>query len=139
MHYDSDPFSKAREEACVTQTNSLLVRQGDELHLKFNDGASRIYKDDSSGCEKGLYENCKGYALYDYFAEHRLFLISVAYIEGGKWLLVSQLDGKEQQIVGPPGYSPNKKWLASANWNEGPGGDSNNGVDIVPADLNSKG
>ena len=63
----------------------------------------------------------------------------MGYYEGGEWLLVSQLDGKEQQIVGPPGYSPGKKWLASANWNEGPGGDSNNGIDIVPADLNSNG
>src|SRR5262249_47183588 len=30
--------------------------------------------------------------------------------------------------------SPNKKWLASAYWTEGPD-DGNNGIDIVPADL----
>src|SRR5215813_6202547 len=37
-------------------------------------------------------------------------------------------------MVAPPGYSPNKKWLASVYATEGPN-DGNNGIDIVPADL----
>src|SRR5262249_10503459 len=139
MHYDSDKSSEEYEKTCIAQTNASAARQGDELHLKFGNSASRIYKEDTTGCENGPYEKCKRYTLYDYFPEHRLFLVIVGYYEGGEWLLVSQLDGKEQQIVGPPGYSPGKRSLASANWNEGPGGDSNNGIDIVPADLNSNG
>jgi hypothetical protein len=139
MHYESDKSTEEYESACITQTQSSAVRRDGELLLKLSNGASKIYKDDSSGCENGPYENCKGYTLRDYFPEHRLFLVSVGFYEGGEWLLVSQLDGKEEQIVGPPGYSPSRKWLASASWNEGPGGDANNGIDIVPAVLNSNG
>lgn len=121
MHYDDNPFSQEYESACIAQTQSSAVRRDGELLLKLSNGASKIYKDDTTGCENGPDENCKGYTLYDYFPEHRLFLLRVGHHEGGNWLLVSQLDGKEEQIVGPPGYSPSRKWLASANWNEGPG------------------
>jgi hypothetical protein len=132
--YEGNPFSRAYERACIAQANSLAVRQGRELRLKLGNGASKVYKDRPT-CERDS-ARCKNYTLYDYFPEHRLFLVNVGYYEDDAWLLVRQLDGKEEQIVAPPGYSPNKKWLASVYWSEGTD-DGNNGIDIVPADLNS--
>jgi hypothetical protein len=132
--YEGDRFSRAYEKGCIAQANSSAVRRGRELRLKLSDGASKVYKDEPA-CENGPYERCKRYILYDYFPEHRLFLVNVGYYENNEWFLVSQLNGKEQQIVAPPGYSPNRKWLASVYATEGPD-DGNNGIDIVPANLN---
>jgi hypothetical protein len=135
--WEENPTSRESEKACIAQTDSSATRRDNELHLEFRDGSSRVYKDNPAACEKG-FENCAEYVLYDYFPQHELFLISVAYYEGGRWLLVSRLDGKEEEIVGQPAYSPSRKWLASANSNEGPGGDAFNGVDIIPADLDPR-
>jgi hypothetical protein len=133
MRYDGDPFSPRYEKACVAKASASVARRGGELALKFDDGASRIYRDNRSkaACEQGPYESCKRYILYDYFPQHGLFLVNVGYHESQEWLLVSKLDGKEERIVAPPAYSPNKKWLASVYWTEGPD-DGNNGIDIVP-------
>jgi len=136
MRYSDDRFSRAYEKACIATANPAVVRQGGELRLRFKNGASKLYRDNKSkaACEKGHYESCRTYILYDYFPERGLFLVNVGYHESQKWLLISQADGKEVQIVAPPGYSPNKKWLASVYWTEGPD-DGNNGIDIVNAGL----
>ena len=130
--YDGDRFSPIYEKACIARAKSSAVRRGGELRLKFDNGASKTYKDNLSkaACEQGPYERCRQYVLYDYFPQHGLFLVHVGYFESQEWLLVGKLDGKEEQIVAPPAYSPNKKWLASVYWTEGPD-DGNNGVDIV--------
>jgi hypothetical protein len=133
--YESSPFSPTVEKACIAQANSSAVRRGRELRLKLGNGASKVYRDEVA-CEKGPYERCKRYVLYDYFPDHKLFLVNVGYYESDEWFLVGQLDGKEQQIVAPPGYSPSRKWLASVYWTEGPD-DGNNGIDIVAADFSS--
>jgi hypothetical protein len=132
--YDSAPYSRAFEKACIPKTGALATRRGGELRLSLGDGAVKLYKDNQSkkACEKGPYESCKTYMLYDYFPEHRLFLIHVMYYESDEWLVVRQQDGKEENIVAPPRYSPGKKWLASVFWTDGPS-DGNNGIDIVPA------
>lgn len=114
------------------------MRYSDELRLTFLSGTARTYKDNRArnACEQGQgpYTSCPRYVLYDYFPEHGLFLINVGYYESEEWVLVRQLNGKEEKIVAPPRYSPDKKWLASVNWSEGPG--QNNGIDIVPTALN---
>lgn len=135
--YEGDRFSRAYEKACIAKTGSSAVRRAGELRLRFNNGSSRIYKDNQSkaACDNGPYQNCKKYILYDYFPEHRLFLVNVGYGESDDWLLVREQDGKEEQIVAPPSYSPNKKWLASVYNTDGPD-DGNNGIDIVSASPN---
>jgi hypothetical protein len=134
--YEGDRFSRAYEKACVAKTNSLVTRQGTELRLKLGNGATKLYKDKKSkvACENGAYASCKTYLLYDYFPDHGLFLVHVGYNESQAWYLLNQADGKEQEIIAPPGYSPNKKWLASVYATEG-GDDGNNGIDIFPADI----
>ncbi len=106
--------------------------------MKLNNGAVKQYKDNQgkAACENGPYESCKTYMLYDYFPERGLFLVDVMYNESDKWFLVGQRDGREVQIVAPPGYSPNRKWLASVYWTDGPD-DGNNGIDVVPANLDA--
>jgi hypothetical protein len=135
--YEDSPFSPVYEKACIAQTNSSAVRRGLELRLKFGNGASRVYKNifTEAECEQHQ-DTCKTYFLYDYFPDHRLFLINVGYNESQEWFLVRQVDGKEQKIIAPPGYSPNRKWLASVYWTDG-GDDGNNGIDIFPANLNA--
>lgn len=98
----------------------------------------KLYRDNQKACEKGPYDSCKTYMLYDYFPESRLLLVHVTYYESDEWLLVRQQDGKEENIVAPPRYSPGKKWLASVFRTEGPS-DGNNGIDIVPANGGSTG
>src|SRR5579871_4573645 len=111
--YEGDRFSRAYEKSCIVKASSLVTRRGAELRLKLSNGAMKSYKDKQAGCENGFYASCKTYLLYDYFPEHGLFLIHVGYNESQAWYLVNQVDGKEQQIIAPPRYSPNKKWLAS--------------------------
>jgi len=134
--YEGNPFSRAYEKACIAKTSSSVTRHGTELHLKLGNGATKLYKDKQSkaACETGPNAGCKTYLLYDYFPEHGLFLIHVGYDESQAWYLVNQIDGKEQEIIAPPGYSPNKKWLASVYATDG-GGDGNNGIDIFSSNL----
>jgi hypothetical protein len=133
--YEDSPFSGVYEKACIAQTNSSAVRRGLELRLKFGNGTSRVYKNNftEAACEQHQ-DTCKTYFLYDYLPEHRLFLINVGYNESQEWFLVSQVDGKEQKIIAPPGYSPSREWLASVYATDG-GDDGNNGIDIFPANL----
>jgi len=135
--YEDSPLSRKYEKACIAQAGSSVVRRGNTLRLTFSNGRQKTYKDDAAGCDQGR-ESCKQYLLYDYFPASRLLLINVAYNESQQWFLVSQQDGKELQIVAPPGYSPDRKWLASVYWTDG-GDDGNNGVDIVPASLDPNG
>jgi hypothetical protein len=132
--YDGNPFSRDYEKQCILRTKSFAERRGGELRLIFGNGAMRAYKDNRSAkaCEKGPYESCKDYMLYDFFSEHDLFLIHIGYNESEEWRLVRQRNGKEEAIVAPPRYSPNKKWLAAVYWTEGTD-DGNNGIDIVSA------
>jgi hypothetical protein len=51
-------------------------------------------------------------------------------------LLIWQQNGKEEKVVAPPHYSPDKKWLASVYATDGPD-DGNNGIDIVPSGFGS--
>jgi hypothetical protein len=133
MRYDGDEFSPTYEKACIAHASSSAVRRGSELRLTFKNGRSKVYKDSwgKAACEAGN-ERCKRYVLYDYFYEPRLFLIHAEFWERQGWFLVSQLDGKEEQIAAAPGYSPNRKWLASVYGTDGPD-DVNNGIDIVSA------
>jgi hypothetical protein len=134
--YESSPFSPASEKACIAQTNASAVRRGLELRLKFRNHTTKVYKNNYTEAECDQHQDdCKTYYLYDYFPEHSLFLIIVGYNESQEWLLVSQADGKEQEIVAPPGYSPGRKWLAAVYATEGTD-DGNNGIDIFPVDLN---
>jgi hypothetical protein len=136
MRYDGDQFSPAYEKACIAHANSSVVRRGGELRLKFENGRSKVYKDSwgKAACEEGRNKRCEHYVFYDYFPDSKLFLVHVDSWETQGWFLVSQLDGKEKQIVAAPGYSPNRKWLASVYGTDGPD-DVNNGIDIVPASL----
>lgn len=136
--YESDPYSRVFEKACIPKTGALATRRGGELRLTLGNGAVKLYKDNQNkkACAKGPYESCKSYMLYDYFPGPRFFLVHVLYYESDEWILVRQQDGKEEGIVAPPRYSPSKKWLASVFWTEGPS-DGNNGIDIVPANGDS--
>lgn len=134
--WDSDPYSRAFEKSCIPKTGTLAARRGGELRLTLGNGAVKLYKDNQKACEKGPYDSCKTYMLYDYFPESRLLLVHVTYYESDQWLLVRQQDGKEENIVAAPRYSPGKKWLASVFWTDGPS-DGNNGIDIVPANGDS--
>jgi hypothetical protein len=135
--YESDPTSRSYEKKCIARSKSFAMRRGGELRLSFGNRTTRTYKDNLSkkACEQGgPYESCRQYMLYDFFPEHDLFLIHIGYYEGQEWRLVRQLNGKEETLVDPPRYSPNRKWLAAVEWNEGD--DANNGIDIVSAQSN---
>lgn len=134
--YESDPYSRTFEKTCIAKAGALATRRGGELRLTLGNSALKLYKDNQKACEKGPYDSCKSYMLYDYFPGHQLLLLRVLYYESDEWLLVRQQDGREENIVAPPRYSPGKNWLASVFWTEGPS-DGNNGIDIVPANSGS--
>ena len=103
------------------------------LRLKFNNGSTRVYENHSKGCDRGNNEyECVAYELTGYFPNSGLLLVEISYYEGVEWRLVGIATGTESNILSPPHYSPQKKWLASVNWSDGPSG-GGNGLDIVPA------
>jgi hypothetical protein len=140
------PYPLAKYEAqCIAQAKGLAVRRGYELQLTFRNGTTRTYANTagSQDCElssfeqaQASYQGCKEYVLYDYFPEHDVLLLNVGYSGSGEWLLVRGQNGREEKIVAPPHYSPDRKWLASVEATDGPG-DGNNGIDIVPASFDS--
>ncbi|WP_298372364.1 hypothetical protein [uncultured Bradyrhizobium sp.] len=131
---DGDQFSPERERACIAQTVGSVVRSDTGLHLKLDNAKSRSFKD-KADCERSP-DTCERFSLYDYFPKGRLFLVHDQGYESDAWFMVSQRDGRKQRIVAPPGYSPQKRWLASVYATEGPD-DANNGFDILPADMNT--
>lgn len=129
---DGDKFSPEREHACIMQTEGSVARSNAGLHLKLDNAKSRLFKD-KADCDRNP-DTCERFSLYDYFPKARLFLVHDQGYESDAWFLVSQRDGRKQRIVAPPGYSPNKRWLASVYATFGPD-DANNGFDIMPGDF----
>jgi hypothetical protein len=131
---DGNQFSPERERACLQQTAGSAIRSSAGLHLKLDNAKSRLFKD-KADCERSP-DTCERFSLYDYFPNGRLFLVHEQGYESDAWFLVSQRDGRKQRVVAPPGYSPQKRWLASVYATEGPD-DANNGFDILPADMDA--
>jgi len=127
------------EQACLEQVGELAKRVGRGLQLKFRNGKTRIYLNEEAKCQSNDAEGCVKYQLTGYFPEHDLLLIEVDYWEGASWLLVRANTGDAIEIVAPPHYSPDKRWLASVASSEGPAGPPN-GMDVVPStpDLSLK-
>jgi hypothetical protein len=132
------PFSGEYEKRCISRAKPFVVRRGDALQLTLGNGTTRRYQSkwNAKVCEQGRYEDCKQYILYDYLPQNKLFIVEVIYFESNEWLLIWQQNGKEEKVVAPPHYSPDRKWLASVYATEGPD-DGNNGVDIVPSKFDS--
>jgi hypothetical protein len=120
------------EKACLEQIGELAQRVGPGLQLKFRNGKTRIYLNEESKCQSNDADGCVKYQLTGYFPEHDLILIEVDYWEGVSWLLVRANTGEDTEIVAPPHYSPDRRWLASVASGEGPSGPPN-GMDVVPS------
>jgi rRNA maturation protein Nop10 len=136
----SYPFSESYERRCILRAKPFAVRRGTALRLTFRNGKTRLYRNNwnAKACEQGPYENCKQYVLYDYLPQHKIFIVEVVYYESNEWLLIWQQNGRQEKVVAPPRYSPDRKWLASVCATEGPD-DGNNGVDTVPSKFDSTG
>jgi len=120
------------EKACLEQVGELARRVGPGLQLNFRNGKTRIYLNEDAKCQSTDAVGCVKYQLTGYFPEHDLILIQVGYWEGASWLLVRAGTGKAIEIVAPPHYSPDKRWLASVATSEGPS-DAPDGMDVVPS------
>lgn len=120
------------EQACLEQVSELAKRVGPGLQLKFRNGATRSYLNEDAKCRSNDAEGCVKYQLTGYFPEHDLVLIEVDYWEGASWLLVRAATGDATEIVSPPHYSPDRRWLASVASSIGPSGPPD-GMDVVPS------
>ncbi|QIO32318.1 hypothetical protein [Bradyrhizobium sp. 1(2017)] len=120
------------EKACLEQVGELAQRVGPGLQLNFRNGKTRIYLNEEAKCQSNEAEGCVKYQLTGYFPEHDLVLIEVDYWEGASWLLVRGKTGDATEIVAPPHYSPDRRWLASVASSIGPAGPPD-GMDIVPS------
>jgi hypothetical protein len=120
------------ESACLKQVGELAKRVGPGLQLNFRNGTTRVYLNEDAKCQSIDADGCIKYQLTGYFPEHDLVLIEVDYWEGASWLLVRAGSGDAIEIVSPPHYSPDRRWLASVASGEGPSGPPN-GMDIVPS------
>jgi hypothetical protein len=133
--FEAAPVSRDYEQKCLALAQPFAARRGKLLRLSLRNGATRTYRDslDEKGCAQSA-AGCYDYILYHWFPEHRLFLVNRSAAEEEEWLLVSQLNGREEMIFAPPRYSPDRKWLAAVNYTtHGP--DAESGIDIVPATL----
>jgi hypothetical protein len=119
------------EEACLAQIGETAQRIGSGLQLKFKNGNTRVYLNEETKCQASEAEGCVKYKLTGYFPEHDLMLIEVGYWEGVSWRLVRADTGNSIEIVAPPHYSPDRRWLASVASSEGPAGPPN-GMDLIP-------
>jgi hypothetical protein len=120
------------EKACLKQVGELARRVGPGLQLKFRNGKTRIYLNEEAKCQSDSADGCIKYQLTGYFPEHDLILIEVNSWEGVSWLLIWANTGDDTEIVSPPHYSPDRRWLASVASGEGPSGPPN-GMDVVPS------
>ena len=120
------------ERACLEQVGELARRIGPGLQLKFRSGLTRVYVDEDAKCRSDTAEGCIRFKLTGYFPKHDLMLIQVGYWEGVSWLLVRADTGAASEIVSPPHYSPDQRWLASVASGLGPSGPPD-GMDLVPA------
>jgi hypothetical protein len=119
------------EKACLAQVADIAERHGGSLQLKFGNGNTRIYLDETAACDQGSFSKCIKYQLTGFFPRHGLLLIEQDYWEGVEWLLVQTQTGEAIKILAPPHYSPHEKWLVSVSGGIGSSG-SGNGIDIVP-------
>ena len=120
------------EKACLEQVGELARRVGLGLQLNFRNGKTRIYLNEEAKCQSSEAEGCVKYQLTGYFPEHDLVLIEVGHWEGASWLLVRANTGDATEIVAPPHYSPDRRWLASVASSIGPAGPLD-GMDVVPS------
>jgi len=120
------------EKACLEQVGELARRVGPGLQLNFRNGNTRVYLNEDAKCQSTDAEGCIKYQLTGYFSEHDLVLIQIDYWEGASWLLVRAATGDAIEIVAPPHYSPDKRWLASVASSIGPAGPPD-GMDVVPS------
>jgi hypothetical protein len=125
------------EKVCLDQLPDVMKRHGDALHLRFRNGSTRIYNNKSTGCDTGNDSDCIKYQVVGYFPRHSLLLLEMGYYEGVRWRIVGIQTGEEINILAPPHYSPNEKWLVSVSASIGPAG-GGNGIDIVPTMLDQK-
>ncbi len=119
------------EQACLEQVGDLARRIGPGLQLKFRSGLTRVYVDEDVKCHSETAEGYIRFKLTGYFPKHDLMLIEVGYWEGASWLLVRTDTGAASEIVAPPHYSPDQRWLASVASGVGPSGPPD-GMDLVP-------
>jgi hypothetical protein len=119
------------ESFCLKQIAEMAQRAGSGLQLKFRNGLTRAYVNEDAKCQSAEADGCIKYQLMGYFPNHDLMLIEVDHWEGASWLLVRAETGNASELVSPPHYSPNKRWLVSVASSIGPSGPPN-GIDIVP-------
>ncbi|WP_441234820.1 hypothetical protein [Bradyrhizobium sp. 930_D9_N1_4] len=119
------------EKACLDQVGELARRVGAGLQLNFRNGKTRIYLNEEAKCQSDHADGCIKYQLTGYFPEHDLILMEVDYWKGVSWLLVRADAGDDMEIVAPPHYSPDRRWLVSVASSVGPAG-PDDGIDIVP-------
>jgi hypothetical protein len=133
--FEALPVSREYEKKCLPLARPFAARHGKQLRLTLRNGAAKTYRDnlEEKGCEQSA-AGCYDYILYDWFPEHRLFLINMGVQESEDWALVSQLNGREERLIAPPRYSPDRKWLAAVNYRTH-GSYAESGIDIVPATL----
>jgi hypothetical protein len=133
--FETLPVSREHETKCLSLAKPYAARRGKQLRLTLRNGAAKTYRDtlEEKDCNQSP-AGCWDYILYDWFPEHRLFLVNKSVEESDEWMLVSQLNGREEEIIAPPHYSPDRKWLAAVYyWTHG--ADAESGIDIVPAAL----
>jgi hypothetical protein len=133
--FETLPVSREHETKCLSLAKPYAARRGKQLRLTLRNGAAKTYRDnlEEKDCPRSP-TGCWDYILYDWFPEHRLFLVNKSVEESDEWMLVSQLNGREEKIIAPPRYSPDRKWLAAVHyWTHG--ADAESAIDIVPAAL----
>jgi hypothetical protein len=102
----ADQKGDALETACLREFRKLASRDGDQLTLRLENGASKAYRDDPKACQEDDARNCIYHRLIAYHAEARVYSIGIQYYEGSSVELLSARTGNVLLLSGTPNFSP---------------------------------
>ena len=98
----------------------MSERDGDMLYLKLNYGTKKSFKN-LTGCnETG---ECTYYEFKEYWADLNLYVLDVHFFEGGHYLVISGISGKNYRMYAYPEISPGRLYIVAVSSDEMGGGE----------------
>ena len=100
-----DQKAEARQAECLRTLGTKVIRKGEQLTLRIENGKSKVYRDNPKACASDDAKNCIAHWLVGYHPGARVYSILIGYYEGSNVELVSARTGQVLRVGGEPHYS----------------------------------
>jgi hypothetical protein len=94
------------EPACLAEFRGVVIRSGDDLTFRLDDGKTRTIHSNSQACRQIPVGDCVVYRLVGYVAASRQFVLRLSAYESTAATLVSRRTGRITTLEGFPHLSP---------------------------------